>query len=107
MTLALPNVVEVVTGRPPRVQNETVPEAEDRRILPGVPYPVELMDRVVAECGLDGRQRPLDLGCGTMEVFLRLLPHLSSVVAVDPDPDMLERARRKASHRNSSDIRFV
>ena len=65
------------------------------------------MARVVAECGLDGRQRLLDLGCGTGEVFLRLLPHLSSVVAVDPDPDMLEHAERKAARRGSSDIRFV
>ena len=65
------------------------------------------MARVVAECGLDGRQRLLDLGCGTGEVFLRLLPHLSSVVAVDPDPDMLEHAERKAARRGTSDIRFV
>ena len=72
-----------------------------------VPYPKELMARVVAECGLDRRQRLLDLGCGTGEVFLRLLPHLSSVVAVDPDPDMLEHAKRKAARRDSSDIRFV
>ena len=35
-----------------------------------VPYPKALMARVVAECGLDGRQRLLDLGCGTGEVFL-------------------------------------
>ena len=72
-----------------------------------VPYPRELVDRVVAECGLDGRQRLLDLGCGTGEVFLRLLPHLSSVVAVDPDPDMLAHAKRKSPRRSSSDIRFV
>ncbi len=72
-----------------------------------VPYPKELMARVVAECGLDGRQRLLDLGCGTGEVFLQLLPHLASVVAVDPDPDMLEHAKRKAARRGSSDIRFV
>ena len=65
------------------------------------------MARVVAECGLDGRQRLLDLGCGTGEVFLRLLPHLSSVVAVDPDPDMLEHAKRKAARRGSTHIRFV
>lgn len=72
-----------------------------------VPYPKELMARVVAECGLDGRQRLLDLGCGTGEVFLRLLPHLSSVVAVDPDPDMLEHAKRKAARRGSTHIRFI
>ena len=71
------------------------------------PYPKALMARVVAECGLDGRQRLLDLGCGTGEVFLPLLPHLASVVAVDPDPDMLELAKRKSASRSSPDVRFV
>ena len=72
-----------------------------------VPYPKELVARVVAECGLDGRQRLLDLGCGTGEVFLPLLPHVASVVAIDPDPDMLDHAKRKAARRGSSDVRFV
>ena len=72
-----------------------------------VPYPKGLMARVVADCGLDGRQRLLDLGCGTGEVFLPLLPQVASVVAVDPDPDMLEQAKRKTARRGSSDVRFV
>ena len=72
-----------------------------------VPYPDEVIARLVAECNLDGRQRLLDLGCGTGQVFLPLLPHLASVVAVDPDAGMLEYAARETERLGGANVSFV
>ena len=72
-----------------------------------VPYPDELMGRLVADCNLDGRQRLLDLGCGTGQVFLPLAPHVGSVVAVDPDAGMLKYAARETARCGYANVNFV
>ena len=72
-----------------------------------VPYPDDIVARLVTKCGLDGGQRLLDLGCGTGQVFLPLAPNLASVVAVDPDADMLEHAARETTRRGFSNVSFV
>ena len=72
-----------------------------------VPYPDEVIARLVTKCGLNGRQRLLDLGCGTGQVFLPLAPYLTSVVAVDPDSEMLEYAARETTRRAFSNVSFV
>jgi SAM-dependent methyltransferase len=60
------------------------------------PYPEPMLADLRARTGLDGRQRLVDLACGTGEVALALLPYCGSVLAVDAEPAMLKVGRAKA-----------
>jgi ubiquinone/menaquinone biosynthesis C-methylase UbiE len=72
-----------------------------------VPYPREVFDWVVREHELDGRGRLLDGGCGTGQVALPMSSWFDEVVAIDPDPQMLEVAERSARKRAISNVRFL
>ncbi|MEV0606561.1 class I SAM-dependent methyltransferase [Polymorphospora rubra] len=61
-----------------------------------LPYAPGFADRLAETLGLDGQGRLLDVGCGPGTVILALAGHFASVVGVDPDPDMLAEARRRA-----------
>jgi SAM-dependent methyltransferase len=61
-----------------------------------VPYPEALVSLVVAHCGLSVGSRMLDLGCGPGLLALAFAPHVGAVVAVDPEPAMLEAAEAGA-----------
>ena len=52
-------------------------------------YAPRVFDKVAALCGLMGEERVLDLGCGPGVLSLALAPKVGSVVAVDPEPEML------------------
>jgi SAM-dependent methyltransferase len=58
------------------------------------PYPPELIADIVAIFALDGTGRLLDLGCGPGTLTFPLAPHFAEIVAVDPDAEMIEEARR-------------
>jgi ubiquinone/menaquinone biosynthesis C-methylase UbiE len=51
---------------------------------------VELFVRPVED------ERALDVGCGAGALALALAPHVREVVGVDPEPALLEQARRRA-----------
>lgn len=57
--------------------------------------PAEMAARVVAAFGLGPGDVVCDLGCGTGQVAAPLAPHVRALVAVDPEPDMLEGLRRR------------
>jgi SAM-dependent methyltransferase len=69
---------------PPDAFGRTAREYELGR--PG--WPVELLDRVVAELGLRAEAEVLDLGAGTGKLTRELVPRFAHVVAVEPDGDM-------------------
>src|SRR5579884_1476387 len=56
-------------------------------------YPPELIARLAAAARLDGSSRVLDLGSGPGHVALAVAAHAGEVVAVDPEPEMLEHVR--------------
>jgi SAM-dependent methyltransferase len=56
-------------------------------------YPPALIERVARFCGLTRAHRILDLGCGPGPLALAFSPFVGSVVAVDPEPEMLRVAR--------------
>ena len=56
-------------------------------------YAAGLMPRVAGLCGLDGAGVALDLGCGPGQLARALLPFVDSVLAMDPEPEMLGEAR--------------
>jgi SAM-dependent methyltransferase len=86
-----------MTGRPNRadnaqVTNEAPPDAFGRTAreyeLGRPEWPDELVDRVVAEAGLDPRADVLDLGAGTGKLTRLLVSRFARVVAVEPDAAM-------------------
>jgi ubiquinone/menaquinone biosynthesis C-methylase UbiE len=59
-------------------------------------YPAALFDLIAARCHLDGRGRLLDLGCGPGFIAIAMAPRFAGIVGVDPEPAMLDAARREA-----------
>lgn len=60
-----------------------------------VPYAPGLAGALAEMLGTDGRGRLLDVGCGPGTIALRLRHLFAEVVGVDPDPGMIEEARRR------------
>jgi ubiquinone/menaquinone biosynthesis C-methylase UbiE len=71
---------------PPDAFGRTAREYELGR--PG--WPEELLDRVVAELGLEPAAEVLDLGAGTGKLTRALVPRFARVTAVEPDDAMRE-----------------
>lgn len=67
-------------------------------------YPAELYSHLTERFGLDGTQRVLDLGTGTGTLALELAGRVREVVAVDPEPGMLDEARRLARQRGITNV---
>ena len=71
-----------------------------------VPYPRVLIDDLRVRAAVTGQGRLLDLGCGTGEVALPMSPYFREVWAVDQQPEMIERGRRKAREAEATNIRW-
>lgn len=61
-----------------------------RRDVPDV-----LIEAIVSAADLTDRDGTLDLGCGTGQVAIPLSRHVKSVLAADPEPDMLMGLRAR------------
>ncbi|KPI08365.1 Methyltransferase type 11 [Actinobacteria bacterium OK074] len=72
-----------------------------------LPYAPGFADVLAAALGFDGRGRLLDVGCGPGTVALAVAPHVTEVVGVDPDEDMLAEAARQAARRGVANARWV
>jgi SAM-dependent methyltransferase len=59
-----------------------------------LPYAPGLADALADALGLDGTGRLLDVGCGPGIVAARFAHLFEGVVGLDPDPGMLDEARR-------------
>jgi SAM-dependent methyltransferase len=62
-------------------------------------YPAAVVDELVRAFGLGVEDVVVDLGCGTGQLALPLAARVRAVVGVDPEPDMLLRARKEATER--------
>ncbi|MGI5401427.1 class I SAM-dependent methyltransferase [Streptomyces sp. CA-135486] len=63
-----------------------------------LPYAPGYAAELARKLGQHGQGRLLDVGCGPGTVTLALAPYFAEVVGLDPDPDMLAAARRRAEH---------
>ena len=66
------------------------------------PYAPALIRRVAQLCGLNPAHRVLDLGCGPGQLARAFAPLAGQVVAVDPEPAMLEIARQETARAGLS-----
>jgi SAM-dependent methyltransferase len=69
-------------------------------------YSPLLIRHVVLLCGLDASHRIMDLGCGPGSLAVALAPYVGEVVAVDPEPAMLQIAAEHAARAGAA-IRIV
>jgi SAM-dependent methyltransferase len=60
-------------------------------------YASLLIHRVVELCALNATHRILDLGCGPGQLAMAFAPFVREVVALDPEPEMLDVARQNCS----------
>ena len=56
---------------------------------------------------LDGRGTLIDVGCGPGILAVQLASLFEHVVGIDPDPDMLEEARRHGTSRGAPQIEWI
>ena len=68
-------------------------------------YPPEVIDTLTGAFGLSTDDVVIDLGCGTGQLTLPIARWVRAVAGMDPEPDMLARARQAAAQqgiRNAS-----
>jgi SAM-dependent methyltransferase len=65
-----------------------------------LPYAGDLVELVRAELALNGTGLLVDLGAGTGQVARALRPFFERVVAVDPEPDMVEYGRTRTERED-------
>lgn len=70
-------------------------------------YPPAVIDSLVDAFELTTEDIAVDLGCGTGQLALPIAGRVRSVVAVDPEPDMLSRARRAAGERGVTNVSWM
>src|SRR5271166_1891815 len=69
-------------------------------------YSSLLIRRVVELCALNDTHKILDLGCGPGQLAMAFAPFVREVTALDPEPEMLEIAR-KSAYSGHFKINFV
>ena len=70
-----------------------------------LPYPDALIEHIREDLHADRTGRLVDLGAGTGQVARALRPFFADVIAVDPEPDMVEYGRAR-SERESDEIEW-
>lgn len=65
-------------------------------------YPPAVADALTAAFGLTRDDVVLDLGCGTGQLTRVLAPRVGAVLGMDPEPAMLDQARRAGTPPNVS-----
>jgi SAM-dependent methyltransferase len=70
-------------------------------------YPTAVIDVLTDAFQLSSRDLVVDLGCGTGQLTLPIAAKVRGVIGVDPEPDMLIRARQAADEANISNVSWV
>lgn len=67
-------------------------------------YPAALFDHMSAELAFTSHTRVADLGCGPGTASIPLAQRTGAVLALDPNPEMLQAARAAAQHAAVANI---
>jgi ubiquinone/menaquinone biosynthesis C-methylase UbiE len=70
-------------------------------------YPGAVLDALASAFGLTGQDVVVDLGCGTGQLTLPMAARVRAVIGVDPEPDMLQRARQAAREQDVRNVSWV
>jgi trans-aconitate methyltransferase len=70
-------------------------------------YPSAVIDTLADAFGLTSDDIVIDLGCGTGQLTLPVARRVQAVAGVDPEPDMLARARRAAVEHGITNTSWV
>ena len=70
-------------------------------------YPAAVIDILVDAFQLTLQDVVVDVGCGTGQLTLPIAEKVRGVVGVDPEPDMLRRARKAADDANVSNVTWL
>ena len=70
-------------------------------------YPPAVIDAVAGGFGLGRDDVVVDLGCGTGQLTLPMAGRVRAVVGMDPEPDMLSRARRAAAEQDIANVSWM
>ena len=70
-------------------------------------YPGAVIDVLADLFGLNDRDVAVDLGCGTGQLTLALAGRVRAVLGVDPEPDMLRRARQAADEAGTGNVSWM
>lgn len=70
-------------------------------------YPAPVVEALAAALHLEAADVVLDLGCGTGQLTLPVAARVRAVIGMDPEPDMLERAREVAQKRHATNVTWI
>jgi len=70
-------------------------------------YPSGLIGTCIDAFSLKGDDLVIDLGCGTGQLATPIAPHVRAVIGVDPEPDMLARARSAAQDQGVTNVAWM
>lgn len=70
-------------------------------------YPPAVIDTLAGTLRLTGDDIVIDLGCGTGQLTLPIAGRVRAVAGVDPEPDMLARARRAAAEHGITNVTWL
>jgi len=70
-------------------------------------YPAAVLDAISDAFALGAGDIVVDLGCGTGQLTVPMASRVRAVLGVDPEPDMLVRARLAASEQGIANISWM
>lgn len=70
-------------------------------------YPTVVLDALAEGFALTRQDVVVDLGCGTGQLTLPMARRVRAVAGVDPEPDMLRRARQAASEAQVHNVSWL
>jgi trans-aconitate methyltransferase len=70
-------------------------------------YPPAVIDTLTGAFGLTSSDVVIDLGCGTGQLTLPIARRVHAVAGMDPEPDMLARARQAAAIQEVTNASWV
>jgi ubiquinone/menaquinone biosynthesis C-methylase UbiE len=92
---------------PPNLRPDAFAGLAEDYVRYRLPYPLGMLDELVAEARLPARSKLLDLACGPGRVALPIADRFAEVWAVDQEPDMVEAGRREAKKRGVDNVRWL
>lgn len=70
-------------------------------------YPPAVIDKLADTFGLTSDDIAIDVGCGTGQLTLPIAARVRAAAGVDPEPDMLARARQAAAEHGITNVTWL